>query len=186
MVNIKRHPEYLKEQKKKYGLYTFITFLIMIANYTFGLWLTKTPKNIFTIIAVFFILGVAQVGVRLIIYIPYKDPNAKWFDEFKDLPNYYALWNSALITNGQKNAFFDSILIGDSKVYCLCQDTPKNPKKAEDVMTYIFQRKGLENSLYFAYGNQNIKELISNLKEKKIVDPSQQEEFIQILSQHSL
>ncbi|NLP46166.1 MAG: hypothetical protein GX347_03850 [Epulopiscium sp.] len=186
MAMIKRNPQYLKEQKKKYIFYTFILLVLMLSNYVFGLWLTKTSKNIFTIVSVFFILGVAQMSARLVVYLPYKDPQKDWLDQFKDLPESYILWNSALITNGQKNAYFDSLLISNSKIYCLKQIMPSKSEQLETIIISIFEKRGLEDSLEFIYGNQKVSSLISQLKKKQCTNISQQKEFIRIIRMYSL
>ena len=179
MAMIKQNPQYLKEQKKKYIFYTFILLVLMLSNYVFGLWLTKTSKNIFTIVSVFFILGVAQMSARLVVYLPYKDPQKDWLDQFKDLPESYILWNSALITNGQKNAYFDSLLISNSKIYCLKQIMPSKSEQLETIIISIFEKRGLEDSLEFIYGNQKVSSLISQLK-KQCTNISQQKNLYEL------
>ncbi|NMA83101.1 MAG: hypothetical protein GX962_04460 [Epulopiscium sp.] len=186
MEKILRDSEYLKHQKKKYSFYTLLVLGSMLTTYGFGIWLTKTPKNIFTIIAIFLILGVAQLGVRLIVYLPYKDPSKKWLSQFEKTPLPYVLWNSALLTNGKNNIFFDGILIGDSSIHCLSQNKPSNSRKSENAIIYIFERKGLDNKINFVYGDKNIRALISTLQENKTMDLSQQKEYIKIIQFHSL
>ncbi|MDD2957904.1 MAG: hypothetical protein PHE06_02400 [Lachnospiraceae bacterium] len=72
---------YIKYEKKKRGIITFVMFAIPMIIFITGLLQTGTRKNLFTLVAVLGMLPAAKVAVNLIMILMQKSAMQETFDQ---------------------------------------------------------------------------------------------------------
>ena len=109
---------YLKAKKRKSLLGTLCMALIGVAIFLAGLFLNKmSNKNIFTVIAVLFVLPGAKFLVAYIVTFPYKAVTKERYDAVKEkIGENLQLYTDLVISSSEKIMHLDFIVVGNGQV----------------------------------------------------------------------
>lgn len=133
---------YIKAKKRRSLTGTLLMVLIGVVIFLAGLFLNKmSNRNVFTVIAVLFVLPGAKFLVAYIVTFPYQSVSRERYDKVsKLLPEGMTLYTDLVITSAEKVMNLDFIAIGNGQVIGLT-----GPKKQE--LSYIrkYLTKGVQN-----------------------------------------
>ncbi len=115
---------YIKARKRKALIGALLMALLGITVFVAGLLLNKmSNRNIFTVIAILFVLPGAKYLVALIVTFPYHSVEKERFDEVKKvLPEKMELYTDLVITSPEKVMHLDFIAVGNGQVIGLLGD----------------------------------------------------------------
>ncbi|MCD7825610.1 MAG: hypothetical protein LUH14_06595 [Clostridiaceae bacterium] len=133
---------YLKAKKKKSLLGTFAMALAGFVIFFLGLFLNDMSKqNIFTIIAVLFVLPGAKFLVGYIVVFPYHAVSKERFDRVKEkMPENAQLYTDMVITSAEKVMHLDFAVVGNGQVIALT-----GPEKQDLAYVRNYLTKGVHN-----------------------------------------
>lgn len=112
---------YIKARKRRALLGTLLMALLGIAVFLTGLFLNKmSNQNIFTVIAVLFVLPGAKHLVAYIVTFPYHSVERERYEKAKKaLPEGMQLYTDLVITSPEKVMNLDFAAVGNGHVICL-------------------------------------------------------------------
>jgi len=112
---------YIKARKKRALLGTILMALLGIAVFLAGLFLNKmSNRNIFTVIAVLFVLPGAKYLVAYIVTFPYRSVGKERYEKVRQvLPERMKLYTDLVITSPEKVMHLDFAAVGNGHVICL-------------------------------------------------------------------
>lgn len=112
---------YLKSRRKRALISTIITALAGVAVFLTGLFLNNmSNRNIFTVIAVLFVLPGAKFLVRFIVTFPYEAVSKERYDTAMDkMVSGMTLYTDLVITSAEKVMHLDFAAVGNGQVICL-------------------------------------------------------------------
>lgn len=148
---------YIKRCKKqdiiKMVLYVFVALGIFIT----GLFTNKMSyQNIFTILAILFVLPWARVLVEFIMFFPYKTPEKESYDKVAAVaPKEAKVASDMVITSSEKSMGLSFVVIGNGYLFGLIMN------EKQDV-NYI--QKYLKNGVY-NWSNQYQVKIHKNMKD---------------------
>lgn len=128
---------------KKYDIIKMLMYMaIAAAIFVTGLLLNKMSyTNIFTIVAILFVLPWAKVLVEFIVMFPYKTPAKEDFEQIQAvLPENARLLSDLVITSEEKSMGLNFMLIGNGFVYAWIMNEKQD---ADYIQKYL--RKGVAN-----------------------------------------
>lgn len=119
--------EYIKRRKKRQGLLSFLMFAIAIGIYILGLVLNKNSNsNIFTILAVLFILPSTKMLISYIILLPFHSVSKSDYEEVKKaVPDGVQMFTDVVFSSTEKVMMLDFLLIDHHFIICY---SPKHDK----------------------------------------------------------
>ncbi len=159
----------------------------MMIIFLIGIMITKTNKNLFTVIAALFTLVIAQYGVQFFSIINFKDGNEAIATALRNLPEDFIVWNSALLGDQIGMTVINHIIITDKDVICLYDEASKNSKKNIDTMKRIANNKGLEEKVKFIkIEENNLDEYIEKWSNHQIKNHNVQEEMLNYLKSSAI
>ena len=142
----------LKKKKGEYGYIAkskridivkmCIYLAIALAIFVLGLFLNKMSyQNIFTIVAIMFVLPWARVLVEFIVFFPYQTPDKKQYDKVKSVVSKEAvLASDMVITSTEKSMGLNFLFMGNGYVVGLVMNQKQN---ADEIQKYL--KKGVDN-----------------------------------------
>lgn len=109
---------YITARKRKALLGTLLMVLIGLSVFLTGLFLNNmSNRNIFTIVAVLFVLPGAKFLVAYIVTFPYHSTSKERYDQVLEvLPEQTELYTDLVITSSEKVMHLDFIVIGNGQV----------------------------------------------------------------------
>ncbi|RKI31188.1 hypothetical protein D7V82_00750 [bacterium 1xD8-6] len=112
---------YIRARKRRALLGTVWMAVIGIAVFLTGLFLNKmSNRNIFTVLAVLFVLPGAKFLVAYIVTFPYHSVGKERYDKVqKNMPEGMALYTDLVITSPEKVMHLDFAVVGNGHVICL-------------------------------------------------------------------
>lgn len=115
---------YLKNRKTKALIGVFAMVVIALIIFIVGLYLNKmSNRNVFTIIAVLFVLPGAKFLVRFIITFPYQSVDKQMYERAKThTDGKMQLYTDMLITSSEKIMYLAFIAVGNREVIALTGD----------------------------------------------------------------
>ncbi len=133
---------YIKAKKKKSLCGTLVMACIGIAIFLIGLFLNKmSNRNIFTVIAVLFVLPGAKSLVAYIVAFPYHSVEKERYEKVKKaLPENMVLYTDLVITSSEKVMNLDFAAVGNKQVIGLI-----GPKEKELSYIRTYLGKGVSN-----------------------------------------
>jgi len=133
---------YIKARKKRALTGTLCMAAIGIAIFLTGLLLNKmSNRNIFTVLAVLFVLPGAKFLVAYIVTFPYHSVSAERYGRVKKaLPEKMVLYTDLVITSQEKVMNLDFVAVGNGQVLGL---TAKKEKELSYIRSYL--TKGVQN-----------------------------------------
>lgn len=134
---------HIRAEKRKLLLSALCMVAIGVAIFILGLFLNKFEKrNIFTVIAVLFVLPMARYLATLFIMFPYKTPDQTLYEKVKDaLPEGSILFSDYLFTSGERAmgmSFF--VLTGNELVGLAAREKEKTEKITEYLSVELKRR----------------------------------------------
>lgn len=122
----------------KMGIYVGIALAIFIL----GLFLNKMSyQNIFTIVAILFVLPWARVLVEYIVFWPYQTPSKEQYDKVAAVIDQEAvLASDMVITSTEKSMGLDFLVMGNGYVVGIVMNQKQN---VDEIQNYL--RKGVNN-----------------------------------------
>ncbi|MCR5624890.1 MAG: hypothetical protein K6G11_06545 [Lachnospiraceae bacterium] len=130
---------YITYMKKSVAIKIVILLVIALTIFFVGFFLNdKSNRNVFTIVAILFVLPGARYLTRLIITIPQKNVPEEEFTKFNSYVNKETglLISAVVITSEEKVMCMDYIYVGNNAVIGLCR-AKKKGKKYESSPKYI-------------------------------------------------
>lgn len=147
---------YIQAKKKKSLTGVLCMLAIGIVIFLTGLFLNKmSNRNIFTVIAVLFVLPGAKFLVAYIVTFPYHSVSQERYDRGKEaLPEKMVLYTDLVITSAEKVMNLDFVAVGNKQVLGL---TAKKEKELAYIRNYL--TKGVQN-----WGNGYKVKIVDNEK----------------------
>jgi len=125
---------YVRSQKKRMLLGTFLMIAIGVAIFVLGLLLNKFEKaNIFTVIAVLFVLPMARYLTAWIVLLPFRTPEETLYERVKEqLPEGAVLLSDYVFTSGERVMGLAFLVLTDNEYIGLgARKNEKLPKMKE-------------------------------------------------------
>lgn len=112
---------YIKTRKKRAVVGTLLMTVFGIAVFLTGLFLNEmSNRNIFTVIAVLFVLPGAKYLVAFIVLFPYHSVGRERYDSIVGkLPEGMQLYTDLVITSSEKIMHLDFAVVGNGQVFGL-------------------------------------------------------------------
>lgn len=109
---------YISNRKKKTFLGVVAMILIGCIVFLTGLFLNNmSNRNLFTVIAVLFVLPGAKYLVGLIVVFPYHSVTRERYEHMKEnLPENMTLYTDLVITSSEKIMHLDFVVVGNGQV----------------------------------------------------------------------
>lgn len=147
-------------------LYIFVAVAVFVA----GLFVNDMSyQNIFTIIAILFVLPWARVLVEFIVFFPYKSPSQEDYSRVKQVASKEAtVASDVVITSSEKSMGLNFLVMGNGYVFGLIM----NEKQKEDkIQEYL--KNGIHNwsNQYQVKIHKNMESFlkdVENAREKEI------------------
>lgn len=123
---------YIHAKKKKSFIGVFCMVLLGVAIFMLGLFLNKmSNRNVFTVIAVLFVLPGAKFLVALIVTMPYQSVTKKRYERVQEkLVSGAVLYTDMVITSPEKIMHLDFAVVGNGQVLALLG-------KGKQELTYV-------------------------------------------------
>lgn len=165
---------YITKSKKIDRIKMLIYVGIALAIFVVGLLLNKMSYvNVFTIVAILFVLPWARVLVEYILLFPYRTPDQKDYEKWKAaVPEESRLLSDIIITSTEKSMGLDFMVLGSGYVFGLAT---KEKQDNQYVQNYL--KKGVEqnSSAYQVKIFQKEKDFENAIKNAKVKEISQEE-----------
>lgn len=132
---------YLKKTKKIDIIKMLIYIGVALVIFVLGLFLNKMSyQNVFTIVAILFVLPWARVMVEYILIFPYHTPDKKDYEKWKSiLPEQARLLSDVVITSTEKSMGLDFVVMGNGYLFAY---TTKEKQDDNYIQKYL--KKGIE------------------------------------------
>lgn len=137
---------YLTNRKKKLFMNVALNVLFAVAIFIFGLLLNKMqPRNIFSVLALLFVLPVGRSLATFFILLPYKELNSDCLNKAEeDIKNRGILLYSPVFTSAESVMHFDLIAVFKGRILGYKEKLGKSvrneydyKKRTETAKTYI-------------------------------------------------
>lgn len=187
MANILCPSGYIKTEKRKAFKKTFLMLMVMVAAYLFAVYYIadKVPKLFFIVllISAFCTLVVAQGAVRYFLMFSYKDDESEITKRLENLSDEVYLFNSLIITDGNKRAFLEHVVVSDKEINVfLVKNKQEKIKEYKVVINNIFNNKGINYKINFITTLKEAEKTILKLKNttKKIKETDELADVLRI------
>lgn len=158
-------------KSKKYDIIKMLIYVgIALAIFVVGLLLNKMSYvNVFTIVAILFVLPWARVLVEYILLFPYHTPDQKDYEKWKAaVPEGSRLLSDIIITSTEKSMGLDFMVLGSGYVFGLAV---KEKQDNQYVQNYL--KKGVEQNsnayqVKIFQKEKDFENAIKSVKEKEI------------------
>lgn len=172
-------------KSKKYDIIKMLIYLgIALIIFVVGLLLNKMSYvNVFTIVAILFVLPWARVLVEFILLFPYRTPDQAEYEKWKAaVPDGSRLLSDVIITSTEKSMGLDFMVMGSGYVYGLAT---KEKQDNQYVQNYL--KKGVEQNssgyqVKIFHKAKDFENAIKNRKEKEISEEERENVEKYILS----
>jgi hypothetical protein len=192
MAQIIQSARYIKNEQKKYFIFTGGVLVLIFGIFLIGFLLTGSRHNLFTMGAAVLTLVAAQTGTRLSKFLQYRDGEKGHADLLGKLPDPYIIWNSMILTDGKGTAFFPHVAIHEQYIVCFLDGYSQNNANSQKVLERMLERKGLKDSAifidiqHFQWDSATIEKSIHALLLSKDDSSNLQVELHEIIKVHSL
>lgn len=160
---------------KKYDIIKMLIYMaIALAIFVTGLILNNMSySNVFTIIAILFVLPWAKILVEFIVMFPYKTPKKEDFKQVEAaLSDDSRLLSDLVITSEEKSMGLNFMVIGSGFVHALIM----NDKQDVDyIQNYLRKGVGNRSSAYQVKIHKNKESFLKGIKEVNAKDVPEEE-----------
>ena len=134
----------INAEKRKNIMGALLMVAIGVAFFVLGLCLNKFEKtNIFTVVAILFVLPMARYLTTVIVLLPYKSPDKTLYEKVKGaVPEGSMLFSDYVFTSGERAmgmAFF--VLTGNELIGLAMSEKEKTEKMTEYLGTELKRRQ---------------------------------------------
>lgn len=134
---------HIRAQKRKNLCGALLMVAIGVAIFVLGLCLNKFEKrNIFTVLAVLFVLPMARYLCTWLVMLPYKTPEKEQYDKVKAVvPEGSILFSDYLFTSGERAmGMYFLVLTGHKLIGLAARDKEKEEKMTEFLSAELKKR----------------------------------------------
>lgn len=184
LKKVKGEYGYISKSKKKDVIMLLLYLAIAAAIFFAGLLLNNMSyTNIFTVVAILFVLPWARVLVDLIVFLPYKTPDEEKYQQVKDRASSEAkVLSDVVITSEEKSMGMDFMVLGNGYIYAVTAN-----KKQDKSYIQNYLKKGVDNrsdryqvQIFERY--EEFLKKVSDAKEKELDEREKEEVEAFILS----
>lgn len=157
---------------KKYDIIKMLIYMaIAVAIFIIGLLLNKMSySNVFTVIAILFVLPWAKILVEFIVMFPYKTPAKEAFEQVEAvLPDDSKLLSDLVITSEEKSMGLDFMVIGNGFVHALIMNDKQD---ADYIQNYLRKGVGNQSNAYQVKIHRQKESFLKGIKEVKAKEVS--------------
>ncbi|MCR5792245.1 MAG: hypothetical protein K6G65_03675 [Lachnospiraceae bacterium] len=175
---------YIDSKKKSQLLLTILMALIGIAIFLVGFVLNKySNKNLFTILAILFVLPAARFLTTYFVLFKYHSSNKEQYDALKKiLPDNTDLFSDLVITSSEHVFHMDFVVIGNENVIGLCTDTSKHAKDLPSYLTNSVHNWAKTYKVKICSTYEEFERNIKNITECQIIKEEEDNVISLILS----
>ena len=165
---------HINSEKKKLLLGTLIMIAIGVAIFVLGLCLNKFDhKNIFTVVAVLFVLPMARYLCTLIILLPYQTPDKELYDLVKEyMPKGSTLFSDYVFTSGERAMGMSFFVLTEHEYIGLLASEKEKQTKIQDYLTDSLKKRGIPGKVVLC---TNPEVYFTKLKKGQEVTKSEEE-----------
>ena len=166
---------YLNWQKRRQFLVVIVQILIAVAIFTIGYVLNDNSKNnVFTIIAVLFVLPMAKHLVAVIILLPYCTPSEQLYEKVMNTARTDAfVFSDYVFTSQEKVMYLSSMVVQGNEIIGLIGREKENVSYIKSYLERSMKQRGLpykisictEEAEYF----KKIKATVSEAEEEAVL-----------------
>lgn len=133
---------YLLQKKRKDLLLLLLYLGIALIIFGVGLALNKmSSKNIFTVVAILFVLPWARVFVEFVLLFPYGSGKSSNYEKMKQIQKAYEnLYTGVVVTSAEQAMGLEFIMVGPGYVYGVMLLEKQDVKTTE-----AYLKKGVQN-----------------------------------------
>lgn len=133
---------YIRAEKKKVFLWTFVLFAIPIAIYITGLLQTGTRKNLFTVVAILGCLPACKWMVNLIMIMMQKPVSKEVYEQVRAACGTLTAGYELVFTTYEHTIPVNAVVICGEHVVCFTPDEKADPAFLEKHITRILTLNG--------------------------------------------
>lgn len=144
---------YIKYKRIVESIKTFFMFGCCIGIYFLGLYVLKTNKSIWTIIAVLGVLPSAKSAVNMIMFFRYNslkdDEYTKIKESVKNIPTLYEM----VFTTSEKSYYMNALSCSNSTIIAYSNENEKKRKELSEHILTCINREELKGYTLKIYGD---------------------------------
>ncbi len=136
---------HIRAQKTKQLCGALLMIAVGVAVFILGLCLNKFEKrNIFTVLAVLFVLPMARYLCTWFVMLPYKTPEKEQYDKVKAVvPEGSTLFSDYLFTSGERAMGLSFLVLTGHKLIGLAAREKENTEKITEYLSSELKRRGI-------------------------------------------
>ncbi|MCH5273383.1 MAG: hypothetical protein J1E35_06895 [Lachnospiraceae bacterium] len=136
---------YVKSQKQRMILGALLMVFIGVAVFVLGLVLNKFEKaNIFTIVAVLFVLPMARYLTTWIILLPFHTPESAFYEKVKEqMPEGAVLFSDYVFTSGERVMGLSFFVLTDNEYIGLAARKKEKLANIREYLTGALKKRAI-------------------------------------------
>lgn len=164
---------YIRSQKMRMLSGALLMVLIGVAVFILGLVLNKFEKaNIFTVIAVLFVLPMARYLTSWIILLPFRTPESRLYGQVEELaPEGAVVLSDYVFTSGERVMGLSFLVLTDHEYIGLAARTKEKLPKIREYLSDALKKRALSGKLVLC---ETEEEFLAKLK--KVPEVTKKEE----------
>lgn len=165
---------HINSEKKKMLLGTLLMIFIGVAIFVLGLCLNKFDKrNIFTIVAVLFVLPMARYLTSFIILLPYKTPDKKLYEQVKEqMPKGSVLFSDYVFTSGERAMGMSFFVLTEHEYIGLAISEKEKITKMQEYLSESLKKRAIPGKVVLC---TNPEEFLAKVKKGQEVTKTEEE-----------
>ncbi len=156
---------YISYQRKRVLLITLVLYVCAFGVYLFGYYSLKTPRNLFTIIAVLGILPASKSMVNLIMFARFKSLSSDIYKSYSEHARDMCIIYEMPFTTYERTYFAEAAVCKNKTVICSCPgraanskdadvNVKQNMKKLTEHLTGVINNEGYKDIIVKVYDNR--------------------------------
>lgn len=141
-IMVLQEKNYIAKQRKKHFILGLCLTLVVLGIFAFGLIMTKTRANLFTVCACVTAIGASLFITRWISFSRYKDGEEAIALLLEALPQADQIYHSAIIPYAKGTAYFEHIVVIGTKIYLIAY-TKKQIEQHGKAVQEVLEMKGI-------------------------------------------
>ena len=176
---------YISKVKKMDIVKMLIYVAIDLAIFVVGLFLNQmSHKNIFTVIAVLFVLPWARIFVEFILLFPYQTPAREDYTKIASVVSgEQKLLSDVVITSEQKAMGLSFVVLGKGYIFALAMNEKQNVKYIQNYLQTGVRNRSDAYQVAIYTSLEQLMKAVKTAKTKEIADTEQEtvEEYVMSL-----
>ena len=139
----------INAEKKKNIIGALSMVAIGVAIFVLGLCLNKFEKtNIFTVVAVLFVLPMARYLTTVIVLLPYKTPEKSLYEQVKGaIPEGSILFSDYVFTSGERAMGMSFLVLTGNELIGLAMSEKEKKEKMTEYLTTELKRRAIPGKI---------------------------------------